>query len=523
LAVLGKLVAPEEKSVRAKLVRNVLFSGLRTALLWPVPFLLIPFTLDKVGTSGYGAWAVFLTVINLTALADLGLAGTLTKQVAEQYAKEDFQALSRLLNTAFILYLALAVVLVTLLWFGSGHLLSWMFRGSGSSPSQLLRLWRYMLVIVGLSLLTMPFYSVVTGLQRMDLSNFAGAFYTLSGAALTVVLLLLGWGLSGLLWASLLATLLTLVLLAWMVHRLLPRIVLNPLNLRWVEAKDILRFSLQLYVTQMVVTIQNQVEKLYLVRFVGVVPVGWYTIASDVSLKIRRIPELLLSPVIAAASELDARGDEPRLEELYHRLHKYLAFVVVPLALYVSAVTGRFVDLWLGPRLHIVAFPLIVLVWVNFLTLITGPGTVILVGKGLLKPAVNSTLVALLFTVTLSLLLIYKFGFAGAVVGVLVADFVATAPFLYWFYELTGYPVGRLIQEAYLKPTVCSLAALGMVLLFGSQNQLGWLGLAIYSLVFGSLYLTGLLVTRFFDLVDLEQVESFLPIARVARRIMPAA
>jgi O-antigen/teichoic acid export membrane protein len=523
LALLGKLVAPEEKSVRAKLVRNVLFSGLRTGLLWPVPFLLIPFTLGKVGTGGYGTWAVFLTVINLTSLADLGLGGTLTKQVAEHYASGDFEALSRLLNTALLLYLAVSLVLVTLLWLGSGLLLSWMFRGSSSSPSELLRLWRCVLLIVGLNILTMPFYSVVTGLQRMDLSTICGAFGTLSGAALTVVLLLLGWGLSGLLWASLLATLLMVALLAWMVYRLLPRVVLSPLNFRWVELKEILSFSLQLYAIQMATAIHHQVEKLYLVWFVGVVPVGWYTIASDVALKIRRIPELLLSPVIAAASELDTRGEERRVEELYHRLHKYLAFVGVPVVLYVSAVSARFVDLWLGPRLHVVAFPLTVLVWVNFLTLFSGPGVLILVGKGLLKPAVNSTLVALFLIVTLSFLLIYKFGFPGAVVGVLVADIVATALFCYWFYDLMEYRFGRVVREAYLKPTVCSLAALGMLLLLAPPSRLGWAGLSVYSVIFGLLYLVGLLVTRFFDLFDLAQVESFLPIARVARRIMPAA
>ena len=523
LVALSKLVAPEQKSVRAKLVRNVVFSGLRTALLWPVPFLLIPFTLGKVGTGGYGTWAVFLTLINLTALADLGIGGTLTKQVAEHYAHDDFKALSRLLNTAFILYLALAIVVITVLWFGSGHLLSWMFRGSASSPSELLLLWHYMLVIIGLNILSMPFYSVVTGLQRMDLSTVSGTFYTLSGAALTIVLLLLGWGLPGLLWASLLTTLLTLLLLTWMVRRLLPRVVLNPLDLRWVEVKGILGFSLQLYVTQMAVVIQNQVEKLYLARFVGVVQVGWYNIAGDVGLKMRRIPELLLSPVIAAASELDARGDERRLEELHHRLHKYLAFVGVPLTFYVSAISGRFVEIWLGPQLQVVAWPLAVLVGVNFLNLMTGPGCLILVGKGLLRPGINSAVAGLFLNLTLSFILIYKFGFSGAVVGILTTIAATSVLFLYWFYRATGYPLGTILRRAYLKPAACSLAVLAILRVVVPTSHLGWLALSVHCLVFGVLYVLGLLGARFFDLVDLAQVESLLPFASVARRIIPAA
>ncbi len=521
--MLGKLVAPEQKSVRAKLVRNVVFSGLRTILLWPVPFLLIPFILGKVGTAGYGTWALFLAVINLTALADLGLGGTLTKQVAEHYANDDFEALSGLINTALVLYLALALILVALLWLGSGYLLSWMFRGSTSSPSELLRLWPCLLAITGLNILTMPLYSVVTGVQRMDLSTACGVVCTLCSAALTVMLLLSGWGLLGLLWATLLSTLLTALLLGWMVHRLLPQVALSPLRFRWVEVKDILRFSLQLYIVQMTVAIQGQVEKLYLAWFVGVVPVGWYSIASDVGLKMRRVPELLLSPVIAAASELDARGDERRVEELYHRLHKYLACVGVPLVLYVFAVSGRFVDLWLGPQFHMVALPVIVLVWVNFLNLTTGPGSLILVGKGLLKPAVNATLIGLFLIVTLSFVLISQLGFSGAVLGILIAVVVATALFVYWFYRLTRYPFGRVLREAYWKPAACSLVPLAILMLVAPPGRLGWVGLSVHAMAFVILYFSGLLLARFFDLFDLAQVESFLPLARVARRIMPAA
>src|SRR5205823_3166848 len=83
--------------------RNVLFSGLRAALLWPVPFLLIPFILRKLGVAGYGTWAVFLAIVSLSSLADLGLGGTLTKQVAEHHATKNWAALGRLISTGLTL------------------------------------------------------------------------------------------------------------------------------------------------------------------------------------------------------------------------------------------------------------------------------------------------------------------------------------------------------------------------------------------------------------------------------------
>jgi len=95
--------------------------------------------------------------------------------------------------------------------------------------------------------------------------------------------------------------------------------------------KEVFTFSWRLYVTQVGFVFQCQIEKVYLGWLVGMTPVAWYNIASTAGTKARRVPELLLSPVMAAASELDARGDAEKLKELYYRAHKYMAFLSIPL------------------------------------------------------------------------------------------------------------------------------------------------------------------------------------------------
>src|SRR5258708_22621017 len=132
-------------------------------------------------------------------------------------------------------------------------------------------------------------------------------------------------------------------------------------------------YSLRLYLTQAAVAVHNQVEKVLLALLVGVAAVGWYDIASDIALKMRGTVGLILSPVLPAASELSALGDESRTKELYYRSHKYLALGGVPVVCFVAAVSHRFVELWLGPNLTMIALPLSVLLAVNFFNLATGP------------------------------------------------------------------------------------------------------------------------------------------------------
>ena len=517
------LVLPEQKPVSQKIIRNVIFSGLRAALLWPIPLILIPYILGTIGVTNYGIWAVFLAIISLTALSDLGLAGTLTKHVAEYYARRDNPALNRLVDTGLMLYLLIAALLAGALFFASSLLIPLFFHQPSIPRPQLQTLWYLFSCIVAVNTLTIPFYSIVNGLQRMDLSNILTSLNVISRAVLTVALLWKGMGLEGLVLANLLAPLLVLVCYIWMVHRLLPELNLNPLRSDPREIKHIFSFGLQMYLTQIATTVHMQIDKLYLAFFTGLAAAGFYNIASDTGWKIRTIPEMLLSPIMAAASELDAHGAQEKLRELYFRCHKYMALCGVPAVVFVVAFCRPLVQLWLGPKLALVAYPLAILATIDFFNLTCGPGYLIYIGRGVLRPGIYSAFIAVMLNLVLSLVLIYFLGLSGAVWGTTVSVFVGTVYFIYVFHHQTGYPLWETVRKAYLKPCLCSLASAVFLLVLDGHWAWGWPGMCLKAALFGMLYLLGVTFTRFFDQFDIAKAESVFPAARLARRIIPIA
>jgi O-antigen/teichoic acid export membrane protein len=514
---------PERMPLGAKITRNAIFNGARLLLLAPLPFIVIPFFLKKLGTSGYGTWAVFLAVSGVTSLADLGLVTTLSKHVAEFYALKNFPSLSRFISTGFILYLAVACLLAGILWASSPLLLPALFRTSSVPIAELRMLWRYLILLVFANTLTLLFSSVVIGLQRMDLSTGISSVNLLVSAGLSVLFLNFDWGLRGILYAYVIAAWITSFSYFYVVHRLLPEIRLDLLNCRWTVAKEILSFSVKTYVTQVAVVIHNQTEKIYLAHFVGVVPVGWYDVSSDLALKLRGIPSLVLAPLMPAASELHALSDKAKLAHLYYRAHKYLAFIGVPLVVYVIFVARRFVELWVGPSLSIIAVPLSVLLVVNFINLTTGPGLTILVGGGKLRPGLYSAVLGVILNLTLSLFLIRAYGFQGAVIGTSLSLVIASGFFLYLFRRETGGSFPKVIRGAYLKPIVCSFAIVAVLWILTHSQQSSWTKLLLDGIIFGVIYLVLLLVFQFFDDFDLAIAERFLPISRIVRRMISDA
>ncbi len=502
-----------------KIVRSVAFGALRYVLLIPVPFVMTPFILHKIGVTGYGTWAVFLAMNSLTSLADLGLVGTLSKFVAEYYAHRNFATLSRLLSSAAALFLLLGCAVAIVVAGMTQLLATAFFRGSYVSHTELVFLLRCFLLVIVANIFVLLLSSITSGLQRLDITYMMSAANILLSAIGGGLLLLRGWGLRGLVYAYAGSALLTVIGYLVIVKKLLPQVRVNPIHFEVSEARQLLGFSLRLYVIQATVGIQNQIDKVLLALLIGVAPVGWFDIASDVALKTRGVIGLILGPILPAASELNALHDERRTQELYYRSHKYLALFGIPVVVCASVFSRRFVELWLGSGMTMIATPLSLLITVFFFNLASGPGFLILAGRGYLKPAIQSCVLGIVINCVLSFGLIYKFGFAGAAIGTSVSIFAA-AVFLIWaFHRESGYPFGRLLRESYLKPALSSLLVIAPLGAAYPPKTLSWVGLAAAGFAFSALYALVILLSQFFDEYDWTKIESYLPAIRHARRI----
>ncbi len=511
------------RSLGGKMMRSVVFGALRYVLIAPLPFLMTPLILHRIGVAGYGTWAVFLAINGLTSLADLGLVGTLSKFVAEYYAREDFSALARLLNSGLALFLALDLTIGVTVWLLSPWLATRLFRGTSIAHAELLSLMRCFLVVIAANILLQLLSSITAGLQRLDLTSMLSAMNILLSALFGAALLLRGWGLRGLVYGYSGSAVVTILAYVVVVRNLLPQLRIGPRQFDRREARIMLSYSLRLYVTSAAVVLHNQIEKVLLASLVGVAPVGWYEIASDLALKVRGSIGFILGPGLPAASELHALGDESRLRDLYYRTHKYLAVFGVPVVCYVAAVSSRFVALWIGPGMKMIALPLSVLLIANFINLATGPGFQIFAGSGVLRPGIQSATLGVVLNVILSFVLIYKFGFAGAVVGTSFSVIVSSIFFILLFHRRTGYSIARVLRESYWKPAGCSLLAIGLVLTIHPANQSSWFGLVAIGAAFALLYGLAILFSRFFDEYDWIKFETLLPDTRLLRRILPNA
>jgi O-antigen/teichoic acid export membrane protein len=170
-----------------------------------------------------------------------------------------------------------------------------------------------------------------------------------------------------------------------------------------------------------------------------------------------------------------------------------------------------------------IALPLSTLLAVNFFNLTTGPGFLIFAGRGNMRPGVQSAVLAIVLNVVLSLGLIYKFGFAGAVMGTASSLILASGYFMGVFHRRTRYPVSRLLKESYRNPILSSAVLVAIILIVDPTKHLSWFGLVAMGFVFGVLYCGVILLSGFFDEYDWNKIVGFIPMARYARGVIRIA
>lgn len=493
----------------------------RKLLSGPIFILLVPFTLHRVGSVGYGVWSVLGSIIGLGWLLDMGLGATVTKFVAEHNDNTRAPQLRTLIDTTIGIYIVIAAAAVGSLVLFARPIMGELFRGpQAPSVRDLVPLWTLLLPIVALDLVGKPFMTMITGSQRFDLVNvilFCGAA---TNAAFTVLFLCLGAKVQGLLWASILGASVTFILSFAIAHHFIP-LIPNPFHFQLATAKRILTFSLGVYSGAVMTTIQGQLEKLYLARLVGVVPVGWYGMASDGAGKVRRLPDLLLAPVLPAASELHAGNERRKISELYFRTQKYTALSAVPLVVFALVDSKALITLWLSSKFAFIAVPFSVLVFGNLCSQMGAPIWEVLTGRGILRPSVYTALLTSVLNVVLSLVFIMRWGFLGAAWGSVLPIIIANTYYFCASQKYLGVPFLQILRRAYLKPVLCSIVAGAASSAINVLVRNLWLDVLVGASAFAIIYLAGLLLARFFDEFDWSKLEAHVPLARHARRLIP--
>ena len=388
-------------------------------------FFLTPFVVHSLGETRYGVWTLVVGITGYYGLLDLGVASGMTQYLTRYLAAKDIDKLNTSASTGFVALSCIGF----LVFVGSlivAFSASWLFRIQAASPAEV----TWVLVITGTSVamqfVFFTYSAVFTAVQRFDLSNVIGISTRILSAVATVICLNAGYGLVGL---SLVVAGTNLIdyLIRWRVAlRLLPDMKISLKLVNRESFREVMTFGTWNFVSASSGRLISYTDALVIAAFMPVAAVAPFAIAANLRSYFDEIFVRVGFVFFPAVTELDARGDQAGLRQVYLVSSKFMLLGSILLGSIGIFSARDFFRLWVGSSYaEPTGYPSVATIFYLLLvgSMIAVPqriGYQVLLGTRRVK------LLALLFAaegvcnLVISLALVRSYGLIGVALGTLI-------------------------------------------------------------------------------------------------------
>lgn len=461
-----------------QLTTNMTATLLQVVVNGGITFFLYRYVLDALGKELFGVWAVVLGTASVGKLADLGLAASAVKFVAQYLAREDRPAVLRVVETT-VLSIGLVVGVVALVLYPVLYVvLGWIIQEAHLLPAARAIL-PYALATFWLTALSGAVRGCIDGFHRIDLRSIILMVATGSYLALALWLVpqhgLIGLAVAQVVQAGL------LLLLAWGVLKALFRAV-PWVPFRWSRTafRELFGYSVKFQAIAVMQMLFEPITKSLLTIYGGTARAGDFELAQKLAFYLRSLIVNAHQAIVPTIADLHERAPA-LLREVYQRSYRIILLllaVALPLLLVLLPQVSR---LWLGSYQPIfVGYASLLLVgW--FLNLLANPAYFANMGTGTLRWNVIGHVVIAVLNVGLGVVLGAWLGGIGVVIGFVVA-LVAGSFTILWAYQRAHHIPARALHDG---------ATMVVVLIAGGAAGLLYLG---YQAVFAAWPLWGTLL-----------------------------
>jgi O-antigen/teichoic acid export membrane protein len=325
-------------------------SSATTMLAAAQALVLIPLYLGLIGPRLYGAWLASGELLAFLLVFDMGIPNLMIQRIGAALARGDRRAVGGYFGTGAAVLSAFAMLLIGALFLLAASLPGWLGL-SGAEASELRAAFQVGSLATGAMLLNYLFQGLSRGMQQTALVNLAGFLGTLLGFALTLTMLLLGYGLMSLAAGLVMRSGVSLMGgLAYLAFQLDPEIR-RSIRLDRTSGREFRRLSPPLFVSGL----GNAAMTNSQVFFAGALLGPESAAIFGITRKAAEMAGMVLQAVGHAAyggfANLFASGDGLRARAVYREIVAiYLAVGLALLCAYV-AVNPSLVAVWAGPAM----------------------------------------------------------------------------------------------------------------------------------------------------------------------------
>jgi O-antigen/teichoic acid export membrane protein len=401
---------------KTEIIKNVSSSWFALGASILVGIFLSPFILHRLGNTSYGAWILVFSVTGYYGLFDLGIRSSVIRYVSTYTATNDVDGVSRLINTALVVYtvIGVAAILATLIL---SRFLGSLFR----MPPDFLPTARVLFLMVGTAVgLGFPagvFSGILEGLNRFYFVNVTNLAATLLRALLIILYLKLGYGLLTVAFITVTLPLLGAGVRAAIVLRVLP------LRFGWqyvdrTALGEIARYSGISLILMIAYKLRFKTDEVLISTLVSVAAVTYFSIGDRLVDYTGEVVSSLAQIFVPMSGQSDAKGDRDELRKILVVGNRACSLIIFPITATLIILGKSVITAWVGAAYVVTCYPvLLTLLIPTTFIMAQAASSRILYGMARHRSLAWVTAMEAIANVILSVVLIRPFGIVGDALG----------------------------------------------------------------------------------------------------------
>lgn len=448
---------------------NATLSLLQTVFSILALFYSYKLVISEIGIGQLGLWALMVSIVALSRIAELGLSGSLLKYVSSYLAVGKNTEANQAIDSATLSISIVVGVVMCLAYLPVEQLILFILNDTEiyqSSGNILLLCFAttWIAAIAGVNKIALE------GGQRYDLSTLS-SIISISAFMVAIVFLIPEYKIKGLAYA--IAIQHSVMFIGCRIFLLRSALVtsLMPIALSKSVLKDILIYGLNFQLISILKLLLEPITKAYLGKFGNVDLVGYFELANRFATQMRRILVAMNQVVIPRVSEIDAKGLLD-IKPMYRRNCELIVFISIYFFSALLCTVPLLETLWFEkqvPEFEIMSVVAIIAFFINTLSI---PAYMTNLGLGDMKQNVRSHMLMAISNIALGLLLGFYFGGLGVVMAWGIALVLGTYPILIPFHVKHKILLLSVVQKADAAGLLVCFIGVGMVWYFHDHMEL---------------------------------------------------
>jgi O-antigen/teichoic acid export membrane protein len=382
----------------SKLNLNSVWNTLGMVAHMATGFLVAPFLINKLGDTTYGLWIIIASLTGYFAVLDLGVLGSVGRNVSFCQARGDVSGINQIVNTALLYLGVVAIVSVGCVYIIACHISSFITIEVNQTSNTFISI-----LLVGVSfafqLPSQVFDGILWAYERFDIQNLVDVPVAIARAVLTWLFVTADNGLIALALITICCTVVSSLCKVMATILVYPHICYSIRYITRTAGINLFGYGIWYFLLSLSRTISPQLALAFVGERLGTAAVTPFSIATRLKGYVNSLLIAGTQVLTPTATRLHAQGDHLRLRTLFANGTR-ICLIATLLFCTLFLFLGRpFLQLWIGDHMVVAYDFLLILLageilpmsqWVSYSTILAQARHRVLAVCGLLELIVSS-------------------------------------------------------------------------------------------------------------------------------------